>query len=94
MFKNYNLLAIKTFRRSLMFLPIFYGYSLQDGYVDLTTANFDRLNLDVIDDLKRLMKMAGGKEKLDYDRFADLMLKTEVQAFLELIYFGPQDMRF
>jgi hypothetical protein len=26
--------------------------------------------------------MAGGKEKLDYDRFADLMLKTEVQSVI------------
>jgi hypothetical protein len=65
-----------------MFLPMFYGYSLQDGYVVLTTANFDRLNQDVIEDLQRLMQMAGGKEKLDYDRFADLMLKTEVQSVI------------
>lgn len=50
--------------------------------MDLTTANFDRLNQDVIEDLQRLMQMAGGKEKLDNDRFADLMLKTEVRSVI------------
>ena len=63
-----------------MFCQIFNGYSLQDGYVDLTTANFDRLNQDVIEDLNRLMKMELGREKLDYDRFVDLMLETEVKS--------------
>lgn len=52
--------------------------------MDLTTANidrdFDRLNLDVIEDLRRLMRMAEGAQKLDVDRFEDLMLKIEVEA--------------
>lgn len=52
--------------------------------MDLTTADFDRdfdrLNLDVIEDLRRLMKMAEGAQKLDLDRFADLMLKIEVRS--------------
>ena len=77
--------------------------------MDLTTANFDRLNLDVIEDLKRVMRRTGGKEKLDYDMFADLMMKTEVQSaavFLLILQamvvtlkllifnFGLRDMKF
>lgn len=58
--------------------------------MDLTTANldrdFDRLNLDVIEDLRRLMMMTEGAQKLDLDRFADLMLKIEVQSSSILLY--------
>jgi len=63
--------------------------------VDLTTANpdrdFDRLNLDVIEDLRRLMRMAEGAQKLDLDRFADLMLKIEVQS-LGILFYNPSSL--
>ncbi|XP_073388537.1 uncharacterized protein [Physcomitrium patens] len=53
----------------------------KDGYVDLTTANFDRLNEDVIDELTRMRNTEGGnggEEKiLDFEKFVKLMLVAE-----------------
>lgn len=53
--------------------------------MDLTTANFDRLNDDVVEDLTRLMNVEGaegeceGKEKkLNFEKFVKLMLAAEV----------------
>lgn len=70
--------------------------------MDLKTANFDRLNQDVIEDLKRVMKMKESNGKIEYDMFADLMQKTEVQyltvffmqASLELVYYGSHNTSF
>jgi hypothetical protein len=67
----------------MMFVPIFDGDSLQDGFVDLTTANFDRLHSDVVEDLT-LMARGGvceGKEKkLNFEQFVKLMLAAEVPS--------------
>lgn len=50
--------------------------------MDLTTANFDRLNEDVIDELTRMRNTEGGnggEEKiLDFEKFVKLMLVAEV----------------
>lgn len=41
----------------------------------------------MIEDLRRLMRVTEGAQKLDLDRFADLMLKIEVQSLTALLYY-------
>ena len=70
-------------------MPIFDGFSLSEGIVDLTTANFDRLNDDVVEGFTRLMNVEGGQceakdKKLTLKQFVKLMPLAEVSPFLTL----------
>ncbi|KAG0591885.1 hypothetical protein KC19_1G209400 [Ceratodon purpureus] len=61
----------------------------KDGIVDLTTANFDRLNDDVVEGLTRLMNVEGGQceaknKKLNFEQFVKLMLLAEKKYYCGL----------
>ncbi|XP_073393958.1 uncharacterized protein [Physcomitrium patens] len=61
----------------------------KNGYVDLMTADVDRLNQDVIGDINRVKRMIGSTDnKLDFDRLVDLMRKNKYQFGQQLL--GPR----
>lgn len=56
--------------------------------MDLTTANVDRLNNDVVEELTRLMDSIEGEDKkLDFEQFVKLMLAAKVLFLITFLIY-------
>lgn len=50
----------------------------QDGYIQLCKVDARRVSFDAAEDIKTLIKMGKGKERLSFDAFHMLMHEVEV----------------
>jgi hypothetical protein len=64
-------------------------WHLQDGFVQLATANLQQLCKETIYDVTQVMKMGATDKPLSFDNFVDLMLAVEVPALILLLLKTP-----